>query len=483
MTDRLKGFRVEPKPIRGLLKVELFDAKTKKLVQKAEKENMVTNAIKNMLQGYAATNQMANIMPLYSVGLGGIMLFDAELEASADNIHFPMSSHLVGYGTQEVNTTNTLMGSKNSLESSVTLGAGGGSTTVWDFGTSQANGTIAAVALTSASSPFKPLSRGCVATPCYYSGSDRKRYNQNAVLAYEDGYAYIVRSISSSVEQSGTSYTRTYTMAIHKTYAPMHDYKVGDSATNNMYTADELHQTLTWTQSTTGTCPDINEVFAPCVDIDGDGSAYIIWSPGNATGNGTLYVTEIERNGLEWTANSTEVLSLTGCPLKNNYGKIIQGSYLVMSYDGHSFYKIDSANPQDIKQITLPDGYYIHGYNVWQSPAKGGGLYFPVSINRTVGEKTTTYYRYAILYPDGTIVLDGKDLTSLDYRVSTSNTKFGTTLSLDDGYAFGWHEEYYSPELYGFYMSNYLGTIANLKTPIVKNASQTLKITYSLVDA
>lgn len=483
MTDRLKGFRVEPKPIRGLLKVELFDAKTKKLVQKVEKENMVTNAIKNMLQGYAATNQMGNIMPLYSVGLGGIMLFDAELEASADNIHFPMSSHLVGYGTQGVDTTNTLMGSKNSLESSVTLGAGGGSTTVWDFGTSQANGTIAAVALTSASSPFKPLSRGCVATPCYYSGSDRKRYNQNAVLAYENGYVYIVRSISSSVEQSGTSYTRTYTMAIHKTYAPMHDYKVGDSATNNMYTADELHQTLTWTQSTTGTSPDINEVFAPCVDIDGDGSAYIIWSPGNATGNGTLYVTKIERNGLEWTANSTEILSLTGCPLKNNYGKIIQGSYLVMSYDGHSFYKIDSANPQDIKQITLPDGYYIYGYNVWQSPVKGGGMLFFVLTDRPVGEKTTRYYRYAILYPDGTIVLDGKDLANIEYRMDSQNPKYGLNFPIDDGYAFGWQEEYYSPELYGFYMSNYLGTIANLKTPIVKNASQTLKITYSLVDA
>ena len=32
-------------------------------------------------------------------------------------------------------------------------------------------------------------------------------------------------------------------------------------------------------------------------------------------------------------------------------------------------------------------------------------------------------------------------------------------------------------------LTNYLGTIANLATPIVKNPSQTLKVTYTLTDA
>ena len=34
----------------------------------------------------------------------------------------------------------------------------------------------------------------------------------------------------------------------------------------------------------------------------------------------------------------------------------------------------------------------------------------------------------------------------------------------------------------GKIIGNYLGTICNLGTPVVKNASQTLKVTYTLTD-
>lgn len=480
MRDKIQGIKFDTKPIKGRLKIELFDAETKKLVQRVEKENMVTNAVKNMLQAYAATNQMGEIMPLATVGLGGIMLFDTALTASADNVIFPSNSHLVGYGLQGVNTSNTMCGSKNALESSLKIGEDGRSVTVWDFGTSQANGTINAVALTKNANPFRPLSAAAVAHPSYWNNnSDRANYGYNAVLAYESGYAYVCHSITSSSERSGSegnyTYTRTYTMTICKTYAPMKNYKVGDSPTNQLYTANEVHQTLTWTQTTSNIDPNFNDMAQLCIDFNGDGSAYIVWSPGNSSGDGELYVTKFENNSLNWSANTMEIVSCSGAQFLNDYHRIVDGYYYVVSYDRHSIYKIDMDNPTDIRQITLPEGYYVNGDNYWRTPSKTGAFFFTAYTDRTVGQQTVRYYYSAILYPDYTIVLDGASGTYIMDNVR---------LPFADGYAFGGIPgDNAGQSLVGRYLSNYLGTIANLQTPITKNASQTLKITYTLIDA
>ena len=480
MNDRIQNIKFDVKPIKGRLKIELFDAKTKKLVQKVEKENMVTNAVKNMLQAYAATNQMSEIMPLALVGLGGLMLFDTELTASADNVLFPSNSHLVGYGLQGVNTSNTMCGSKNALESSLKIGEDGRSVTVWDFGTSQANGTIRAVALTKNANPFRPLSAAAVAHPSYWdNNSDRVNYGTNAVLAYESGYAYVCHSITSSSERSGSegnyTYTRTYTMTICKTYAPMKNYKVGDSPTNQLPTANEVHQTVTWTQTTSNIDPAFNDMAQVCVDFNGDGSAYIVWSPGNSSGDGELFVTKIEKNGLNWSANTMEIVSCSGAQFLNDYHRIVDGYYYVVSYDRHSIYKIDMDNPTDIRQIALPEGYYVNGDNYWRTPSKTGVFFFTVYTDHTEGQQTVRYYYSALLYPDYTIVLDGASGTYVMDNVR---------LPFADGYAFsGVPGNNSGQSLQGRYLSNYLGTIANLQTPITKNASQTLKITYTLIDA
>lgn len=479
--ETIPALRFKHKPIRGLLTVELFDAKTNELVQKVEKENLVTNAIENMLQAYAATNQMGNIMPLATVGLGGLMLFDETLEADADNFLFPGDAHLVGYALQEVNTSNTMRGSKNSAESSIQLGENGKSRTVWDFGTSQANGTIKSVSLTRSANPFRPLSNSVVAQACHYQGSSRYSYGDNSVLAYEDGYVYVVHSLSSSYTRSGESgdytYTRTYTMTIHKTYAPMRDYKVGDSPTNNLVTPNEVHQTVTWEQVTYNTNPELTNYRAVCVDFENDGSSYIIWSPGNTFGDGALYVTKITRDDLTWTASDTEILTFENAQFLNDYHKIVDGYFMVVSYDRHSIYKIDMSNLQDISKIDLPENYYFNDNYFWRTPAKNGILFFGVYIDRTEGTQTTRYYRNAILYPDGTTVLDGAD-------DSGNNIMDHMSLPLDDGYGWGGNPGNRNTQyVYGRFFSNYLGTIANLSSPVVKNPSQTLKITYQLIDA
>ena len=78
------------------------------------------------------------------------------------------------------------------------------------------------------------------------------------------------------------------------------------------------------------------------------------------------------------------------------------------------------------------------------------------------------------MYPDYTILLDGAD----------EGRMVSMRLPLADGYGWGGQVgDNYTQYMYGRFFSNYLGTVANLPSAIVKNASQTLKVTYSLIDA
>ena len=78
--------------LKGHLQIELKDEKTKK-VQVYEQDNMVTNAVASLL-GIASNvspynNMMQSLIPIAKRALGGLFLFDGNLEEDPDNIHFP----------------------------------------------------------------------------------------------------------------------------------------------------------------------------------------------------------------------------------------------------------------------------------------------------------------------------------------------------------------------------------------------------------
>ena len=84
------------------------------------KENLVTNALAKQLMlsawgnyNGAGSNTMlsAFLTPFYTKALGGLLLFNGTLTASADNIWFPSSVKLVGCAGQTSDTTNANMGS------------------------------------------------------------------------------------------------------------------------------------------------------------------------------------------------------------------------------------------------------------------------------------------------------------------------------------------------------------------------------------
>ena len=146
--------------LKGTMVVELTDVNTSE-VETVTEENMVTNAVNNILglnpMGifYKATGEYddavmwnGNLFPICPNMIGGILLFPKVLEENADNIYTLSDNLPVAYASNNVNSTaNTARGSLNLTESKALEN---GYKFVWEFTPSQGNGTIAAVALTSA---------------------------------------------------------------------------------------------------------------------------------------------------------------------------------------------------------------------------------------------------------------------------------------------------------------------------------------------
>jgi len=139
--------------IKGHSIIELTDAKGN--VERYENDNMVTNA----LQLYLNDLGEYNISPIYMtevrenlIGslLGGVLAFDSHIAENANNIICPTGVGMTANGAYGVvsNDSVTEMGSFNSAESGWT--SDGKYKLVWDYTTTQGNGIINCLSLTSA---------------------------------------------------------------------------------------------------------------------------------------------------------------------------------------------------------------------------------------------------------------------------------------------------------------------------------------------
>ena len=137
--------------IKGHAKLVLTNEKTGK-VEQIEQDNVVTDAVKNI---FRYNYSMAANLPNLSLKklFGGVLLFrDIVAEPSADMV-YPWSESnnpmTACAGDQGHNTRNPYRGNPNALASSISAD-GRTITQVWEWNTSQGNGTIGSLSLTSA---------------------------------------------------------------------------------------------------------------------------------------------------------------------------------------------------------------------------------------------------------------------------------------------------------------------------------------------
>lgn len=146
--------------LKGVMTIELTDANTG-AVETVTEENMITESVNNILglnpMGifFAATGEYddavlwnGNLLPICPNMIGGILLFSEALTEDEELLYENSDNLPVAYASNNVNSTaNLARGSLNLTES---MALSNGYKFVWEFTPNQGNGTIAAVALTSA---------------------------------------------------------------------------------------------------------------------------------------------------------------------------------------------------------------------------------------------------------------------------------------------------------------------------------------------
>lgn len=411
--------------MKGFVEIETVNKVTGER-KRIAKQNLVTDALGIVTDALIGSGENAqNLMPIAQKVLGGIMLFKDPLESSSSNIVFPASNLLVACAGQEANTENSMRGSLNALESGRT---GSGYVNTWDFSTSQANGTISAIALTHkdvAVSPYFNLLRT----------SNFANLGVNP-FDFKDGYFY-------SVNSNG---------ALYRKYIPYTSYKVGDSA---VYGTQETLEDLE--KSTSGVWYAGHDDYAYRVTITRSGS------------NAAFTVKKLKLSDFTETTSTFTIEGLTydnSNDIRNVDAKVCGGKvYIAYKLNGRIYVLITQLNGQVIREIDT-------------------------------GEDSTATLAYPGVIPtqdaDGCLIAFDQG-GGVQYRNVFGQVTESGSYRFDEAYITNTNLRYY-PSYYGTIVSgytdgsagiqsNYLGTIFNLDNPIEKNASTTMKIRYTLIDA
>lgn len=153
--------------LKGSAKIQLFDAKTGKLERTIESNNIITNAVTNILNGalnalaisdnngfgrHYSLNYLLDLPSGYNLAkalMGGLLVFSCNIEENAEHI-IPSISEMkafIGCGNQGSSIDGSIFkGSLNESESSMTDKS---ITFVWSFSAEQCNGNIGCLCLTS----------------------------------------------------------------------------------------------------------------------------------------------------------------------------------------------------------------------------------------------------------------------------------------------------------------------------------------------
>ena len=473
----------------GKAKIELFDAATGKLQRSVEDHNLVTNAIAYIMNIEAARGQSlnTNVFPIATNALGGIMLFDGELEESPENVHLPTKNvHLVGYASTDANTADAHRGSFNSLESGPT---DHGYVSVWDFGTGQANGSIKSVARTHQLGGKNPIRY-------YLGGQDTTRSGNPSndtyfyPIRYDGEYLHMLKCYDKTMKE--------YRVRKPKMRMKVADYS--DRFESYEYVAewDTLaceFEILDYYQAAS-----TKQYWAtgPKYYYDGrDGYYYCVYAgydPSRAAGTTLNIFTIHYGDGSYEKSKLTQIELQTVCYTNydryteydkdkkstNRYATYLNGASTARISNGYLYLmaasrkkilKVNLKNPTDqvlVKIIDDDSSDYI--VDLEQIRLNNGGVFFVVYHYTGSGYN----YRNGLLYEDGTFLLHEIAGTS-----SQENWYDAALVNGDELESFGYYSD---TSIRQGFIANYLGTVSNLSSPIEKNASQTMKITYTLTD-
>ncbi len=465
--------------LKGKTVIELTNVVTGE-VEKYKDENTVTKAISDFFShniegmlynmGGSINDMNGNMIPLCRNAIGGILLFADPIVEDTSTYYAPSANPCTGYASNDVNATaNVMRGSLNLTESTKLEN---GHKFVWDFATSQANGTISAVALT-----HKFAGIGFMGDA--YDNTNKRWHmkelgiacnvNQltdflNTVEINFDGNYFITIGLNTQNE--------IIIKKIRKCYRAV---GLNDTLLENENTVIESH-TITPTVFIMPN-PSNNNGYYDFFDGK-DGFWYGFWHDSNSSGNASIKWIKIRKSDFSftegtWTINNAAIYAIgyrsgynTG-PSKSTYSVLRAGYLYVMSYDRKSVYKINVNNAADISQIQLK---FTSSFSCY-GPSYNRGQLYMAQIGDWIVCSDFRLASNDLIY---------KTTNSMPFSyVATPLFQYGPFLF---GYG-GYNYSSYSCRKNLFLLTPYLATINNLDTSVIKTADKTMKITYTITES
>lgn len=460
--------------LKGTMVMELTDVNTSE-VETVTEENMVTNAVNNILglnpmgifycEAEYSTGMVwtGTLLPICPNMIGGILLFSKALEDNADNIYVQSDNLPVAYASNNVNSTaNLARGSLNLTESKK---LDNGYKFVWEFTPSQGNGTIAAVALTSAlggqngfgslvgdASTFLQLKAVDIGS----LGAAKQVILFGAVeVDFEKNLLYSMTFKNSSV-------------CIKKVRMPIFSIGLNEKLDDSTFTVLEDKAVAASTFRFLGDYTLYGEF------MDGkDGYWYGFSNEGNSAGSATMVWVKMSKEDYsitegEWTLSNAKLMPVGQRDETATYPeRIIQccmrGGYLyVPAYNKKGIYKINIANSADVTLIEF--GFT----SKWKPLCETGSC----EVYMTLIGDLIVAGDFQVTAEDTVIRTQGS------FRLNDA----ATPLFQYKNFLVGWGGSYGNEYRTMYLLTPYLATINNLSSAVVKTVDKTMKITYTLTE-
>ncbi len=434
--------------LKGHTTIELTDVNTGKK-EAYEDDNMITGALNEIFKdmGFDRMATLKDSAPFIYTLLGGMICFDSELPETAETFFPPASANFVAGAAYDYTntTTETGIGSYNKTESKAEDGK---VTFVYDFTTSQGNGTIASVCLTHKQAAFS-----------YYG-------HEGATKLYRERPFF----------STGTSNGRTLVIENYHPFLASYDedviYYFRIENTSSLSIVQYKGNMKTMSVFDKLSTPEIKD--SESVDVELANTN--VYSYNYDPSNGCLYICQSQTAAqnaaltvivYDMATKNASITTVTNTADKtiNGASAYFHGGYMYTCATGdapYTWYRFNLTNSADVVKLdgTTEASDYWTGMPLGDSIMLMNNVYYGSYaeyynyIIRDTEVLPTNSYRYYGIYPlQGIIPISETPLTFL----------------------IGYNSQVVTP--YG-----YLATINNLSNPVVKTADKTMKITYTVTE-
>lgn len=450
--------------LKGNVKITLYD-KDGNVTDSRESSNLVTNASAKILNycaganGRLNTNLLYSHMPVAETTLGGLLLFEdpitdpdavdpSDADPTADTILVPNNNYIVACADRNNDSTSTRRGSLNTTESDRTST---GYKSVWDFSTSQAQGQISALALTSTECGLNPFA-------CYFEtwlkSFDSFKKDRIGSVTY-----YVNRMIPLKYDVSTQEFyfayqsndTSPYLYKICKVRIPFYTFNVEDYAYEAGYVV-ELSDSFS--------TPYTIQPNYSAIDILG-GYAYLGYS---IVYDSNLPYLKYKKLNLSSFTCSDECTR-----------RVHRSSSNCFTVSNGIWYEVDNNMVIYGEQ---EDGTNVFTYDLRNEvPSISGSVQLLPKSNNTVEVMPTSSISVGgwVLYPYTTQEYQNGYYDKINNGTYYSNIYFPFETDLLKVFKS-------DSALYFYIKKDYLGTIFNLDTPVNKTNATSMKVEYTLTN-